>query len=200
MPRKSAKPVSEEVYEIKTIHKYEQRADGDYYLVEWAGYPMEEATWEPRSHFYNPSAEVLRRMQELKSEQLRPGAAAPAKGVKRKVRVSEAPTPTKRRAKEPKAAAVEVPSPKRGRRKSSGASAAPRPPIRVKSIRQDPVHGLCAILIVPERDDATTNVRRPIDEVRAEYPDELIEFLLDRIQFRVTANRTSTSTSSKESA
>lgn len=67
MARKAAAKVEEEdVYEIKSILQYENRRGTDYYLVEWDGYPLSDATWEPRSNFFNPTPEILSRLNELK--------------------------------------------------------------------------------------------------------------------------------------
>lgn len=68
MGRKAAAKVEEEedVYEIKSILQYENRRGADYYLVEWDGYSLSEATWEPRSNFLNPSPEIALRLQQLK--------------------------------------------------------------------------------------------------------------------------------------
>lgn len=50
MPRRHGKKEdkSEDVYEIKSILAYEKRDGEDYYHIEWDGYPLSEATWEPR--------------------------------------------------------------------------------------------------------------------------------------------------------
>jgi hypothetical protein len=56
--------------------------------------------------------------------------------------------------------------------------------VRVKSIRQDAIHGLCGILSITLANGETEELRLPISKIRVEYADKLIEFLLQRIQFR----------------
>ena len=53
----------EEVYEVEQILKHRRRGWGYEYLVKWAGYPITEASWEPKSSFTG-SAEILQEYQE----------------------------------------------------------------------------------------------------------------------------------------
>ena len=53
----------EEVYEVKQILKHRRRGQGYKYFVKWAGYPITEALWEPKSSFTG-SAEILQEYQE----------------------------------------------------------------------------------------------------------------------------------------
>ena len=53
----------EEVYEVKQILKHRRRGRGYEYLVKWAGYPITEASWEPKSSFTG-LAEILNEYQE----------------------------------------------------------------------------------------------------------------------------------------
>ena len=53
----------EEVYEVKQILKHRRRGRGYEYMVKWAGYPIAEALWEPKSSFTG-SAEILQEYQE----------------------------------------------------------------------------------------------------------------------------------------
>ena len=53
----------EEVYKVKQILKHRRRGQSYKYLVKWAGYPITEASWEPRSSFTG-SAEILNKYQE----------------------------------------------------------------------------------------------------------------------------------------
>ena len=48
----------EEVYEVEQILKHRRRGQGYEYLVKWAGYPITEASWEPKSSFTG-TAEIL---------------------------------------------------------------------------------------------------------------------------------------------
>jgi Chromo (CHRromatin Organisation MOdifier) domain len=43
----------EEVYEVETIFKHQQRGRGYQYYVKWKGYPITKATWENESAFSN---------------------------------------------------------------------------------------------------------------------------------------------------
>ena len=42
----------EEVYQIETILKHRKRGRGYQYLIKWEGYPISEASWEPKSSFF----------------------------------------------------------------------------------------------------------------------------------------------------
>ena len=53
----------EEVYEVEQILKHRRREWSYKYLVKWAGYPITEASWEPKSSFTG-SAEILQEYQE----------------------------------------------------------------------------------------------------------------------------------------
>ena len=53
-----ATPTEPRVFTIKRIlcwHWMEGQHQRKEYLVLWSGYPIEEATWEPTSHFTSPS-------------------------------------------------------------------------------------------------------------------------------------------------
>ena len=52
----------EEVYKVEQILKH-GRGQGYEYLVKWAGYPITEASWEPKSSFTG-SVEILQEYQE----------------------------------------------------------------------------------------------------------------------------------------
>ena len=41
----------EEVYKVEQVLKHQRRRQGYKYLVKWAGYPITEASWEPKSSF-----------------------------------------------------------------------------------------------------------------------------------------------------
>ena len=41
----------EEVYEVKNILKHWKQGQGYQFFVQWKGYPISEATWEPESAF-----------------------------------------------------------------------------------------------------------------------------------------------------
>ena len=43
----------EEVYQVETILKHRRRGRGYQYLIKWEGYPITEASWEPKSAFSN---------------------------------------------------------------------------------------------------------------------------------------------------
>jgi Chromo (CHRromatin Organisation MOdifier) domain len=43
----------EEVYEVETILRHQQRGRGYQYYVKWKGYPITKATWENESAFSN---------------------------------------------------------------------------------------------------------------------------------------------------
>lgn len=90
MPRKSAKATKKgsDVYVIKSILGYEYQNGEDTYLVEWEGYPQSEATWEPKSNFFDPQADIVKKMQELKEKYEKEGTAKREKP--RKVRRSGA--------------------------------------------------------------------------------------------------------------
>ncbi|KAL2367910.1 hypothetical protein RJ035_003406 [Blastomyces gilchristii] len=45
-------------YEVEAILAQKSFANGDAYLVKWAGYPLERATWEPEESFCDPSTLV----------------------------------------------------------------------------------------------------------------------------------------------
>ncbi|QSS50215.1 chromo domain-containing protein [Histoplasma capsulatum var. duboisii H88] len=48
-----SEPQSE--YEVETILAQKSFPNGDAYLVKWAGYPLERATWEPEDSFCDPN-------------------------------------------------------------------------------------------------------------------------------------------------
>lgn len=56
--------------------------------------------------------------------------------------------------------------------------------VRVKALRQDSTHGLCGIITIMSPTGDVEEARIPVSDIRKRYPDELIEFLLLRIQFR----------------
>ena len=41
----------EEVYQVETILKHRRQGRGYQYLIKWEGYPITEASWEPKSAF-----------------------------------------------------------------------------------------------------------------------------------------------------
>ncbi|OJD25442.1 hypothetical protein ACJ73_03188 [Blastomyces percursus] len=45
-------------YEVESILAQKSFANGDAYLVKWAGYPLERATWEPEESFCDPTTLV----------------------------------------------------------------------------------------------------------------------------------------------
>ena len=53
----------EEVYEAEQVLKHRRRGQGYEYLVKWAGYPITEALWEPKSSFTG-AAEISKEYQE----------------------------------------------------------------------------------------------------------------------------------------
>ena len=53
----------EEVYEVEQILKHRRRGWSYGYLVKWAGYPITEASWEPKYSFTG-AAEILQEYQE----------------------------------------------------------------------------------------------------------------------------------------
>jgi Chromo (CHRromatin Organisation MOdifier) domain len=53
----------EEVYEVEQILKHRKRGRGYEYLVKWAGYPITEASWEPKSNLTG-ATETLQEYQE----------------------------------------------------------------------------------------------------------------------------------------
>jgi hypothetical protein len=54
----------EEVYEVKNILKHRKRGRGYQYLVEWAGYPIEEASWETRDNLTSGADDILQTYRE----------------------------------------------------------------------------------------------------------------------------------------
>jgi chromo domain-containing protein 1 len=55
-------------YEVEDILAEDIHHGMKYYLILWANYPLEESTWEPRSHI---SAGILRRWERIKKKQQR---------------------------------------------------------------------------------------------------------------------------------
>jgi Chromo (CHRromatin Organisation MOdifier) domain len=53
----------EEVYEVEQILKQRKQGQGYEYLVKWAGYPITEASWEPKSNLTG-AMETLQEYQE----------------------------------------------------------------------------------------------------------------------------------------
>ena len=53
----------EEVYEVEQVLKHRRRGRGYEYRVKWAGYPITEALWEPKSSFTG-AVEILQEYQE----------------------------------------------------------------------------------------------------------------------------------------
>jgi Chromo (CHRromatin Organisation MOdifier) domain len=53
----------EEVYEVEQILKHRKQGRGYEYLVKWAGYPITEASWEPKSNLTG-ATETLQEYQE----------------------------------------------------------------------------------------------------------------------------------------
>ena len=43
----------EEEYEVEAILRHKGRGAHPLYLVMWKGYPITEASWEPKSHLQN---------------------------------------------------------------------------------------------------------------------------------------------------
>ena len=43
----------EDVYEVESIIRHQQRGQGHQYLVKWKGYPITDATWEKKLAFSN---------------------------------------------------------------------------------------------------------------------------------------------------
>jgi hypothetical protein len=41
----------EEVYEVETVLKHRKRGRGTQYLIQWRGYPISDASWEPEQSF-----------------------------------------------------------------------------------------------------------------------------------------------------
>jgi Chromo (CHRromatin Organisation MOdifier) domain len=54
----------EEVYEVEQILKHRKHGRGYEYLVKWVGYPITEASWEPKSNLTG-ATDILREYQEL---------------------------------------------------------------------------------------------------------------------------------------
>ena len=53
-------------FEVEKILRWRRKAGGNHtkeYLVLWAGYPLEEATWEPEEHF-DDAAALQRSLEE----------------------------------------------------------------------------------------------------------------------------------------
>ena len=45
-------------YEVARVVRHRQRGRGLQYLVEWSGYDVSEATWEPEQHLAGAAAKV----------------------------------------------------------------------------------------------------------------------------------------------
>jgi hypothetical protein len=54
----------EEVYKVKQILKHRKRGQGYEYLIKWVGYPVTEASWEPKLNLTG-ATDILREYQEL---------------------------------------------------------------------------------------------------------------------------------------
>jgi hypothetical protein len=54
----------EEVYEVEQILKHRKRGQGYKYLIKWVGYPITEASWEPKSKLTG-ATDILWEYQEL---------------------------------------------------------------------------------------------------------------------------------------
>ena len=52
-PRPLPNIIKEEVYEVERILKHRKQGRGYQYYVEWKGYPISEASWEPEQVFSN---------------------------------------------------------------------------------------------------------------------------------------------------
>ena len=48
----------EEVYEVKTILNHRKRGQGYQYFVKWQGYPISDASWEPK-HVFSDDGDML---------------------------------------------------------------------------------------------------------------------------------------------
>lgn len=55
----------DEEWEVETIHYQINEGGQDFYLVEWTGYPIERATWEPKTH---ASEDLLKEWEEKKAK------------------------------------------------------------------------------------------------------------------------------------
>ena len=69
------------IYTVKRLLVKEERADGTHYLVDWEGWSLDEASWEPLDNILTANKEVrefeevLAAMPKLDAFNMRPGSA-----------------------------------------------------------------------------------------------------------------------------
>eukprot|EP01068_Selenidium_serpulae_P017332 Selendium_serpulae@DN6371_c1_g1_i7.p1 len=66
MPRGKAK-TEDDVYTMDDVMDYRKSRGKDLFLVAWKGYPKEEATWEPAANIFDPSEDILKKMEQLRN-------------------------------------------------------------------------------------------------------------------------------------
>eukprot|EP01068_Selenidium_serpulae_P011614 Selendium_serpulae@DN5693_c0_g1_i1.p1 len=174
-PRKSASPGSipeDEVYTMEALLSYKKENGRDYYLVKWKGYSDGDATWEPRANILCPGPELLQQMHTLKQPVVPPV-------VKKRKEMTPPSSDNEDEAMQPQ------PKKREGRNGEAtgvpGATARQRAPIFKPCISKISVQDGQYCVSVRKSADETESVS--MDVARNFYPQELLDFLLERVKF-----------------
>lgn len=190
--RKSTSPASvipeEEVFTLESLLDYKKESGRDFYLVKWKGYSEDEATWEPRVNILSPGPELLKQMSSLRGAHLVKKRKSPTGGDNDDDDISHQPV-KKRETRNSEASASS----------SSGSASASASSSR-KSVQQDmvPRSPFISKVTVHEGQFRVTLNKGPgsddtemltMELARDKYPQELLDFLLERVRFLPLSER-----------